>query len=417
MVGDPLSPFLFNMVVESLSCYLKKAFELNLLKEASLGNDEVHISHLQFADDTILFLELNMEYLVNRKRILRCFEMASGFKINFHKSCVVKVGKNWLRRRIGQPLLNCLHWEWTVPTTASHFAKALSSLFSVGSTTVNVIRKGLKVVVGRGTRASLWKDAWNGTLSLMVAYLRMFALAVKKEGTIDEFGRWREEEWDWEVQFRRRIFDWEVDQWVAWWFKYHGSGSTKPITIMMENLEKVCIDVKPPKSSTVEAWSLPQNDALKFNVDGATNGEWCRAGIGGALRNSNGEVLCSFSAYVGAQDAISAEFLAFHKACRLCVDRGVFTGRKIEVVSDSRKAVSWVNEEGYDNLQHLNLIYDIRVMLVSLGNASVIFNPRNSHSMADALAKKGLWLSKDSVEWGVPFCFVFVLFLLICACW
>ncbi|KAK3222942.1 hypothetical protein Dsin_009967 [Dipteronia sinensis] len=34
-----------------------------------------------------------MEYLRNVKMILRCFEMASGLRINFHKSCVVKVGK------------------------------------------------------------------------------------------------------------------------------------------------------------------------------------------------------------------------------------------------------------------------------------------------------------------------------------
>ena len=27
------------------------------------------------------------------RRILRCFELASGLRINFHKSCVVKVGK------------------------------------------------------------------------------------------------------------------------------------------------------------------------------------------------------------------------------------------------------------------------------------------------------------------------------------
>ena len=31
-----------------------------------------------------------MKYLVNTRRILRCFEMALGVSINFHKSCVVK---------------------------------------------------------------------------------------------------------------------------------------------------------------------------------------------------------------------------------------------------------------------------------------------------------------------------------------
>ena len=33
-----------------------------------------------------------MDFVLNAKRIMRCFELASGLKINFHKSCVVQVG-------------------------------------------------------------------------------------------------------------------------------------------------------------------------------------------------------------------------------------------------------------------------------------------------------------------------------------
>ncbi|KAK3172175.1 hypothetical protein Dsin_033156 [Dipteronia sinensis] len=47
----------------------------------------------EFADDTLLFLEPCMEFLLNSKRVLRCFELVSGLKVNFHKSCIVKVGK------------------------------------------------------------------------------------------------------------------------------------------------------------------------------------------------------------------------------------------------------------------------------------------------------------------------------------
>ncbi|KAK3189308.1 hypothetical protein Dsin_028869 [Dipteronia sinensis] len=51
------------------------------------------IKKLQFADDTILFIEPRLEALMNTKRILRCFELASGLKINFCKSYIVRVGK------------------------------------------------------------------------------------------------------------------------------------------------------------------------------------------------------------------------------------------------------------------------------------------------------------------------------------
>lgn len=50
--GDSLSPFLFNLVVESFSGCLKKAVELNLLRGFTLGDNEVQVTHLQYADVT-----------------------------------------------------------------------------------------------------------------------------------------------------------------------------------------------------------------------------------------------------------------------------------------------------------------------------------------------------------------------------
>ncbi|KAK3199333.1 hypothetical protein Dsin_022748 [Dipteronia sinensis] len=91
--GDPLSPFLFNIVTEGLSCVLKKAVRLGLIKGETFNGSGIHISHLQFADDTILFLKPKKEFILNAKRILRCFEMASGLSINYHKTCLVRVGK------------------------------------------------------------------------------------------------------------------------------------------------------------------------------------------------------------------------------------------------------------------------------------------------------------------------------------
>jgi hypothetical protein len=44
------------------------------------------ISILQYADDTILFMEHNLEQVANMKLLLCAFEQLSGLKINFHKS-------------------------------------------------------------------------------------------------------------------------------------------------------------------------------------------------------------------------------------------------------------------------------------------------------------------------------------------
>jgi hypothetical protein len=44
------------------------------------------LSILQYADDTVVFLDHNLEHAQNIKLLLTVFEQMSGLKINFHKS-------------------------------------------------------------------------------------------------------------------------------------------------------------------------------------------------------------------------------------------------------------------------------------------------------------------------------------------
>ncbi|KAK3223315.1 hypothetical protein Dsin_010340 [Dipteronia sinensis] len=44
--GDPLSPFLFNVVVEGLSNLLRKAHDLDMIRGISFGNSEVYLLEL-----------------------------------------------------------------------------------------------------------------------------------------------------------------------------------------------------------------------------------------------------------------------------------------------------------------------------------------------------------------------------------
>jgi hypothetical protein len=51
------------------------------------------VSILQYADDTIIFMEHNLEKALNMKLILCIFEELSGLKINFHKSEIFCFGQ------------------------------------------------------------------------------------------------------------------------------------------------------------------------------------------------------------------------------------------------------------------------------------------------------------------------------------
>ena len=54
-------------------------------------NFEDFITHLQYADDTLIFIPNNLSSLIHVKRILRWFELTSSLKINFYKSSLLGI--------------------------------------------------------------------------------------------------------------------------------------------------------------------------------------------------------------------------------------------------------------------------------------------------------------------------------------
>ena len=71
--GCPLSLFLFNMAAEALSALIHKVVSRSLFNGIKVGYDELPVSHLQYADDTIIFYEPVLDQLVNIKKVLKCF--------------------------------------------------------------------------------------------------------------------------------------------------------------------------------------------------------------------------------------------------------------------------------------------------------------------------------------------------------
>ncbi|KAK1436726.1 hypothetical protein QVD17_02508 [Tagetes erecta] len=90
--GDPLSPFLFILGMEALSCMFNKAVETNLFKGCKLPNNGPSISHLLYADDALIVGEGNLSNVRCMTRLLRCFHLASGLKINISKSKLTGIG-------------------------------------------------------------------------------------------------------------------------------------------------------------------------------------------------------------------------------------------------------------------------------------------------------------------------------------
>ncbi|WMV13599.1 hypothetical protein MTR67_006984 [Solanum verrucosum] len=83
--GDPLSPFLFILAMEGFDSMMRIATQNRWIKGFQIGDrigNGKEISHLLYADDTIILCEPEAEQLNYIKLILILFEAVSGLKVN-----------------------------------------------------------------------------------------------------------------------------------------------------------------------------------------------------------------------------------------------------------------------------------------------------------------------------------------------
>jgi len=106
--GDPLSPFLFLLAAEGFNVLMESLIRNNLYSGYQVGNNAgTTVSHLQFADDTLILGDKSWANIRAMRAILLLFQSLSGLKVNFSKSCLVgvNVASSWLSE--AAMVLNC----------------------------------------------------------------------------------------------------------------------------------------------------------------------------------------------------------------------------------------------------------------------------------------------------------------------
>ena len=83
---------MFNIVADMLAMLFSRAREDNQIWGLVPHLVDGGMSILQYADDTVLFLEDDIEQAKKLKLVLCAFESLSGLMINFHKSELFYLG-------------------------------------------------------------------------------------------------------------------------------------------------------------------------------------------------------------------------------------------------------------------------------------------------------------------------------------
>lgn len=86
--GDPLSPYLFIICAEAFSALMENAGRRGQLEGVRICPGAPRVSHLFFADDSLIFIKASVSGAAHLQQILSLYENASGQVINKDKTAV-----------------------------------------------------------------------------------------------------------------------------------------------------------------------------------------------------------------------------------------------------------------------------------------------------------------------------------------
>ena len=86
--GDPISPYLFLIAAEGLSCLLKHSSQSLVLGGIKVAPTAPVVNHLLFADDSLLLFKSSVQGANEVSNLLDAYCLASGQRVNYDKSSI-----------------------------------------------------------------------------------------------------------------------------------------------------------------------------------------------------------------------------------------------------------------------------------------------------------------------------------------
>ncbi|WKA03334.1 hypothetical protein VitviT2T_021449 [Vitis vinifera] len=244
--------------MEALNCLLKKAICGGFLSACQVkgrGREGVEVSHLLFADDTLIFCEAGEEQMTFLCWVLMWFEAISGLKVNLDKSELILVGRvenvddlvgklgckvgrlssTYLGMPLGASFNSVAAWDgikerfrkrglnqvirekygedrggWlTREAREGHGVGFWKAIRNLG----HLVSSRFSFVVGNGQWVSFWKDKWCGNSLLCNSFPSLYVLTANKEAWVSDL-------WagsasgdlggSWNPRFTRHFNNWEL---------------------------------------------------------------------------------------------------------------------------------------------------------------------------------------------------------------
>jgi hypothetical protein len=189
--GDPLSPLLFLLVMEVLSRMLRKVEEEGLIRGFRAGSNSAEglcISHILYADNTILFCDADLDQLIYVRIVLTCFEAVTSLRVNMAKSEMVPVGEVQNIVELADSL--CCHIGglplsyFGMPLGASY--KAVAVWNPILEKVERCLSGWQKLYLSKGGRLTLLKSTLS---SLPTYFLSLFTIPISVVRRIEKLQR------------------------------------------------------------------------------------------------------------------------------------------------------------------------------------------------------------------------------------
>ncbi|GJT48902.1 RNA-directed DNA polymerase, eukaryota [Tanacetum coccineum] len=182
--GDPLSPFLFILIMESLHISMQRVVDAGLFRGIQVGHS-LHVSHLFYTDDVVFMGHWSNSNIDTILRVLDCFFHASRLRINMLKSklmgisvssekvehaakkigcAILQVPFSYLGSKVGCLMSRIQSWNEIVNIILDRLSKWKMKTLSIGGrlTLLKSVLEGLGVSSFYAlNRALLFKWVWR----------------------------------------------------------------------------------------------------------------------------------------------------------------------------------------------------------------------------------------------------------------